>query len=80
MNKGLRFERDGKYYEVVQEGIEYVQKNKRDCIRRQVDSKSMSIPNAIQEKLICETSPPKKEGLFSQIPKHIAVLYRLWNF
>lgn len=67
MDKRSRFSRYDKEYEVLQDGVEYVPENKRDCIRHQKDGKCISIQSAINGKLICEVIPPEKNGLFSNL-------------
>lgn len=71
MDKGSVFEKDGKYYEILNADIEfYVAKNRSHCIRLQGESKSISIQKAIQKRFIREILSAEKGDLFPN-PKQL---------
>lgn len=55
MNRGSIIERDGKTFEVLQNGLEYVKKNKGACIKPKGSSKCLTIAAALKDGLIRES-------------------------
>lgn len=65
MDKGSVFERDEKLYEVLQDGLFFVKKNKRYCIRPKGTKRGITIEQALNQGLI------RKADHRSEIPSHM---------
>jgi hypothetical protein len=64
MDIGSIFEKEGTRYATLQNGVEYVSKNKIDCIRSEGKSKCVSIREAIRNGLIRKIDPLEDSELY----------------
>ena len=55
MNKGSVFQRDGRTYEIIQDGVAYVEKNREACIKPKGSSRCLTVVTALRRGLIRET-------------------------